>query len=366
MDREFDIARLESYIDEIKSRCDASDIRKKHINYFLDGIRAEAGKMVSTGRKAQYTEMVYGILPTLLYPLKGRIESSISENLGYSVSSAKSLYDNVNRFLQAAYSSEEEVVKREEQILASPSDSASAWGKAYDLKKISQLGESREPNVRWAANKFLKLYEGTDFVRTLRNATDHGHGHSLVEKGQNGYIFSRDFMKDSNWRENQKSVSDMLESLQTDYLGMANSFMGDIVEGDNNLFHEKSLTDLFKIAGYRAKHQANWTFKFLSKLYAPILAATLVIGVFDSNIHIQSKKHQDEKSRRQLEELVSFQKDTGDVTLQVKNLAECIDSLENNASVLMNYTNRPINFDSEKVEKQLKKLKKVSQVLKEE
>ncbi len=167
-------------VDKAKAEPTNSETRSKYINYFLEGARSEAYRMSRATNRMLITDIAYAILPTFLSPFRKKIKDSISNNAAVAFSSAKSMYDNVNRFLQANYLPEEEIHRKDQRINESEKDFTSAVGDEFNLKKIVQLRESG--SLDYCLEDLNCLNDMTQsVVAPIRNATEHGHSHAIVE-----------------------------------------------------------------------------------------------------------------------------------------------------------------------------------------
>lgn len=178
-------------IDRVKSQSTASETRRKYTDYFLEGIEAEATRLVRATGKILVADTAYTLLPTFLSPFRKRIASSVANNAATAFSSAKCLYDNVNRFLQANYSPEEEIERRHKRISESEREFTSAAGDEFSLKKIAQVRESG--SLDYCLEDLKCLNDMTQsVVSPIRNATEHGHSHAVLENTPNrGHVITR-------------------------------------------------------------------------------------------------------------------------------------------------------------------------------
>lgn len=156
-----------------------SETRNFYKGYFLDGIQSEARRMDRATEKILVADIAYALVPTFLSPFVGRIKEGITDNTSAVFGSAKSMYDNLNRFLQAAYISEEELGRRHKNITETEAEFTSAVGNEFNLKKITQVGESGRLDFCRENLGYLNDIT-TKVVSPIRNATEHGHGHAVL------------------------------------------------------------------------------------------------------------------------------------------------------------------------------------------
>lgn len=167
-------------VDKAITKPNVSEARKAYRDYFLQGTKSEAYRMSRATERMLVIDAIYSIFPTFLYPFRKRIEDSVSSNASIAFSSAKSMYDNVNRFLQANYLPEEEINKRHQRIEESEKDFTSAVGDEFNLKRIAQVRESG--SLDYCLEDLGCLNDMTQsVVAPIRNATEHGHGHAILE-----------------------------------------------------------------------------------------------------------------------------------------------------------------------------------------
>lgn len=156
-----------------------SGTRNFYKGYFLDGIQSEARRMDRATEKILVADTAYAIVPILLSSFAARIKEGITDNTSAVFSSAKSMYDNLNRFLQSAYISEEELERRHKNITETEIEFTSAVGNEFNLKKITQVGESGRLDFCLKNLGYLNDIT-TQVVSSIRNATEHGHGHMVL------------------------------------------------------------------------------------------------------------------------------------------------------------------------------------------
>ena len=374
MDHEIEMAHLEGILDEIKTRSKASETRKKHMSYFIEGMRAEAKEMATSARSLEMIGVYHSLFPNFLKPFRSVIKHRVSVSVGKNASSAKGLYDSLNRFLQAAYLPEEEIIKREREISCSDKDTAAAFGEAYSLKMISRIAASGDNNMKQIASRVNEISRGTGIVSILRNASEHGHKHALIEGKSNqdqGFVLSEGMIKKEELSERQKSVEVMADIVTNSYLDWTNSFLSEYLQISPDL---KQLTSLEKTKLFtkKAMYKTSWVSKFLGKyMVAPLAVITLGLGVIGGCLNhgaslYNSQKHNDEQTRRQLVELSNFKSQVMSADKKAHDLCDITDYLAREQAVLMSYTNRPADFDYQKVSKTLQRLKKASGTLKVE
>lgn len=156
-----------------------SGTRNFYKGYFLDGIQSEIFRMDTATGRILVADTASALFPTLLSPVKSRMEEDVLNNASVVFSSAKSVYDNLNRFLQSAYISEEELIRRHKKIKNSKEEFTSAVGNEFNLRKIVQVRESG--CLDFCLENFGHLNNiVTQIVSPIRNATEHGHGHAVL------------------------------------------------------------------------------------------------------------------------------------------------------------------------------------------
>lgn len=182
---------LGDIIKEARNASMGSETRNFYKNYFLDGIRAEAFRMDRATGKILVADTIYALVPTLLSPFGRNMGDYVANNTSVVFGSAKSLYDNVNRFLQAAYIAEEDLERRHKKITNSASEFTSAVGDEYNLRKIVPLRESGK--LDFCLNDLEYLNDMiTQVVSPIRNATEHGHGHAVLGRTLNNSLSACD------------------------------------------------------------------------------------------------------------------------------------------------------------------------------
>jgi len=369
MDREAQIAKLEGILDEIKARSETSETRKKHLVYFIEGMRAEAKEMIVSARSAEFKDIFYSFVPTFAKPFEGTIKHSISASTGKAFSSAKGLYDNLNRFLQAAYISEEEILKREQDIASSGKDIATAFGEAYNLKKISQIANLGNIEVEKIIAGFSEISRGTALVNVLRNASEHGHKHVLLERSKDkeyGFVLSEGMTRAEDLDERLKPVRAILNVVDGTYLNLVNSFLQSYTQTDKNMRKLKPV-EKAKLSVKKQIYQVSWASRFLGKyMVAPLAVVTLGLGVIGGCLNhgvplYNSQKHDDEQTKRQLMELSDFQSKIMHIDKKAHEFCDVVDYLTREQAVLMSYTNLPADFDYQKVSNTLQRFKKASE-----
>jgi hypothetical protein len=364
--KESEFASLETVLYDIKARCSASPARTEHLNYFLEGIRNDAKKLVNYSNSAQWLTIHYGFMPTFLKPFESIVQEKISDRLGNAFAAAKCLYDNLNRFLQAAYLPEEEILKRKQKISKSSEDISTAWGKAYELNKFDRIDSGENPYIKALVSQMDKINESNDLTRIVRNAAFHGHGHVLLDKDEKGFFIAESLSKPARGNSQRIYAENVLEGLSNFYLGLANKYLGEFLEQSKDL---QPVTSGHKIKS-KAKNIASNASGF-SKLYfqymiSPLAAIMLGLGVANSFIeenHVQARQHKDQQTIRQLRELSDFQRQVIETNKKAQKFADAVDHLVADSNVMLSYTNVPADVDTARIRDILDKLQKTAHTL---
>jgi hypothetical protein len=354
-------APIEELVKEISLRCKGSPTRQKYMQYFLDGLRDDAKKLSTSMDNADLISIWHEYTLTLSRPFRGLIRESLSRELGTSFSHAKCLYDNLNRFLQASYISEEEVEKRHEKIRTSKQNGPNAIFEAYNLKSLTPVMQSTSDVSNGILLVIEDLRERGELMERVRNATAHGHGHTMLQCDKKGFFLSPEYLKGWKGYENTRfSVNNLSGYLQRFYFSKVAECL-EMVSEDAEILRERTKNDvlLAHVAGHKA--MIGWNLRFWSKGFAPMMALVLTaIPIADSLQYIPVRKHSDEQTRRQATELCNFQREVRRTDAQLEEVLGKIKRLERDSPTMLSYTNRPASFDVNDVSNRIERLKKVA------
>lgn len=317
MDIEFKLGKLEEYLTEIRLRSNYEETRALHMGYFLEGIKYEANKMVSSARKVQVIDSWHSNFPTFLWLLEDRIGISISEGVGSAFGSAKSLIDNLNLFFQSAYLPSEEIAKRQEKIYESRETLGTIIREAYPLKEMDKFLKSEDPRLVNIADKFEEIHKGRKLILTVRNACQHGQSHSLLEKNKHGgYVISKELAEHFSLGEKNNSISSILIDLQKDSLSITNSLLSHFVNDSTGPLNERNSSDKRRYATRRFENGCIRTGEFLLKTFFPIYLGSLAYWGICKYEELSAEKHKDEEIIKQMMQGESFKVSTNTVSLE--------------------------------------------------
>jgi hypothetical protein len=357
------LAELETLIDEFNRRSITSPERKEYLNCFLDGIKTEARTMLRFVEYAQRLDMLYSAMPTFLAPFKDTIQDRIAVDLGNAFSSAKALADNINRFSQAFYLPEGVIQERSRRIkeLSEEKTASEALGSVYPLDKMKMIVQSGS-KAKEIADLFAEFHEKTSWVRAVRNTSDHGYKHLLVKRDEKGFYLSGDLT--GHVPEEQHYIGKILNAIQYGYIGLASRVFNSVLASENSVLRERNLRDKRMYPINKAKNNLRWLAPFTLK-YAviPSVVVGTLLGAIRLDNNYKIRQHKDERTIRQLRELSAFQRECMEVNKKAQRFAEAVDHLAIESQVMLNYTNKPEDFDSEKVRKILARLQKTAETL---